>query len=95
MKYIIALFAVALITGCICPGPITVNVMSSRLVVAQSSTNDVSQKTDGGASTSGEIALGDSAIKAATDRLTGQLPALVEKAVREYMSKTNATRSAP
>ena len=95
MKYIIALFAVAICTGCVCPGPITVNVLSSRLVVAQSSTNDVSQKIDGGASTSGEIALGDSAIKAVADSLTGQLPALVEKAVREYMAKTNATRSTP
>jgi hypothetical protein len=81
--------------GCLGPSNVTVNVFSSRLVVGQAGTNSVRQAVEGGATTSGE--LGDSAIQAAAEAITGQLPATVDEMVRQYMlSQTNnAPRSTP
>ena len=60
--------------GCINPrGPITVNVFSSRMVIA-SGTNTVRQAVDGGAATSPQLGLGDSAIEKGIRAATGGAP---------------------
>ena len=45
---IVAILAALLAGGCMCYGPITVNVLSSRMVQANG-TNTVQQATEGGA----------------------------------------------
>lgn len=84
-------------SGCLGPSNVTVNVFSSRLVVGQAGTNNVRQSVEGGATTSGGLGVGDSAIRTAAEALTGGLPAMVDEAVRQYMlSQTNnAPRSTP
>lgn len=64
--------AIALLacTGCKCYGPITVNVLSSRMVQA-SGTNTVTNRQTGGADTTPSLDLGDSAIEAAAKGIKG------------------------
>ena len=80
-----------------CLGPVTVNVLSSRMVNTQASTNRVDQKIDRGATIEPSLELGDSAIQAAAEAITGQLPATANEMVRQYMlSQTNnEPRSTP
>jgi hypothetical protein len=69
--------ASVLICGCVCYGPINVTVLSSRNAIASGS-NTVKQAIDGGAATSPQLGLGDSAMekmaKGAADGATGAKP---------------------
>ena len=74
---VVTILAGMLAGGCMCYGPITVNVLSSRMVIASGS-NTVRQAVDGGAATSPQLGLGDSAMekmaKGAAEGATGAKP---------------------
>jgi hypothetical protein len=55
MKFLLIPFVfvlVAVAAGCLAPVNVTVNVLSSRMIVSQAGTNSVRQQIDGGASIS-------------------------------------------
>jgi len=54
MKFLLIPFVFVLVagSGCLAPINVTVNVLSSRMVVSQASTNAIRQDIDGGASIS-------------------------------------------
>jgi hypothetical protein len=55
MKFLLIPFVFVLVAaadGCLAPVNVTVNVLSSRMIVSQASTNAIRQDIDGGASIS-------------------------------------------